>query len=114
VEKLQTPMVAGMGGAAILAALLSFGGGEKKTTPAPSTPDTNTPSKIDEADKSASPNQDGPWRAVCEEYAPYLLDGKNGKDPSQTPRGYKVFLQPNASTGTTEVDTKPDHQDSGA
>ena len=74
------------------------------------TPDTNISSKIDEADKSASPNQDGPWRAVCEEYAPYRLGGKNGKDPSQTPRGYKVFLRPNASSGTTEVDTKPDHQ----
>jgi hypothetical protein len=110
VEKLQTPMVAGMGGAAILAALLSFGGGEKKTTPAPSTPDTNTPSKIDEANKSTSPNQDGPWRAVCEEYAPYGFGEENGQDSPQIPRGYKVFLQPNALSGTTEIKTKPDRQ----
>jgi hypothetical protein len=115
VEKLQTPVVAGMGGAAILAAMLSFGAGEKKTTPAPS-PETNTSSRSYEADKSAAPNQDGPWRAVCEEYAPYGFGGENDKDPSSIPRGYKVFLRPNASSGTTEVDTKPnrDLQDRGA
>jgi hypothetical protein len=109
VEKLQTPVVAGMGGAAILAAMLSFGAGEKKTTPAPS-PETNTSSRSYEADKSAAPNQDGPWRAVCEEYAPYGFGGENDKDPSSIPRGYKVFLRPNASSGTTEVDTKPNRQ----
>jgi len=105
-EKLQTPVMAGMSGAAILAALLSFGGGDKKPTPPIPTPETKAFKSV-EAEKGAAPNQDGPWRAVCEEYAPYGFDGK---DPSRIPRGYKVFLRPNASGGTTEVNTKPDRQ----
>ena len=108
-EKLQTPVMAGMGGAAILAALFSFGGGDKKPTPPAATPETKAFKSV-ETERDAAPNQDGPWRAVCEEYAPYGFGGKDGNDPSQVPRGYKVLLRPNASGGTTEVNTKPDRQ----
>ena len=41
---------------------------------------------------------------------PTDLAGKTAKIRRRLRRGYKVFLRPNASSGTTEVDTKPDRQ----
>jgi hypothetical protein len=99
-----------MRGATILAALLSFGAGEKKTTLAPLAPEANTPSKSDDADMGVAPNPDAPWRAVCEEYAPCKFGEKNGTASTQDPGGHKALLQPNAPRGTTEIDTQPNRQ----
>ena len=87
-EKMQTPVVAGFSGAAVLAALLSFGGGDAKKPAAPQNHPVAKQSTNDAAEKETEPNQDGPWRAVCEEYAP---NGVYSADSPQTHRGYRLF-----------------------
>ena len=103
-EKVQTPVVAGVSGAAVLAALLSFGSSDTKRAAAPQNPPAAKQSSIDESEKGTAPNQEGPWRAVCEEYAP---NGDYKAGPTQTHRGY-VRLPSDIPDGTVEYTTKQD------
>jgi hypothetical protein len=70
-EKIETPVIAGVGGAAVLTALLSvFSGGSREPPQTPPERIPLTASAEGSAVASFLPNQDGPWRAICQEYAP--------------------------------------------
>jgi hypothetical protein len=96
----HTPVIAGLGGAALVAAAMSIGG--------PSSPPDAGPKPADTAVSEAAPaqiemtsNQQGPWYALCQEYATNEFD--QGKDPSQQ-RGIKGHQVPEeAEDGTVEV-----------
>jgi hypothetical protein len=128
---LETPVVAGVGGVAVLAAILSvFGGGGKET---PTQPETRSIAEH-QSDTSAAPgvlpNQDGPWRAICQEYAPYpvssapsgaQIKGKrevgasrqNKVDLTTISRGYKTIRRPSSVEGASEItikDGKSEHK----
>jgi hypothetical protein len=130
-EKLETPVVAGVGGVAVLAAILSvFGGGTKET---PTQPETRSIAEHQTETSTAPgvlPNQDGPWRAVCQEYAPYpfpstpsVAQPKRTKEVAASPqnkidlttvsRGYKTIRRPSSIEGASEItikDGKSEHK----
>jgi hypothetical protein len=124
-EKIETPVVAGVGGVAIIAALLSVFGGSNKETPNPlETRLAGQQSETSVVTSGVMPNQDGLWRAICQEYAPYPIKPissattqKNNKEvPSGTgskidltavSRGYAKIRKPSSSIeGATEVTIK--------
>jgi hypothetical protein len=124
-EKIETPVVAGVGGVAIIAALLSMFGGSKKETPSPlETRLVGQQSETSSVAPGVMPNQDGPWRAICQEYAPYPIeqissatapkdnkeipDGTKSKiDLTAVSRGYAKIRKPSSSVeGATEVTIK--------
>jgi hypothetical protein len=100
-EQRPAPIVAGIGGAALVAAVLSVGGHsvqpgiEKKSTDAQVTDKSST-----RAEAFAS-SQEGPWYAFCQEYATTEFD--HGEDPAQEwgIRGHHVPAE--AEEGTVEI-----------
>jgi hypothetical protein len=74
-EGSKTPVLAGVGGAAILAAVLSIGG---KPAPAPGVDRTVAGTRTSSVNEGAAPliapNRNGPWYAVCREYSTYKFD----------------------------------------
>lgn len=102
----KSPVMTGVGGAAILAAFLSFSGGNGQKAPVPQKPDPVKTLPSDTEAKATAPNQDGPWGAVCAEYAP---NGAFDAKPTQLHRGY---IEERGSLdrpdGTTEVSIGPD------
>jgi hypothetical protein len=107
-EKVQTPVVAGVSGAAVLAALFSFGGGgDARKAPAAPAPHAMQQTSSVETEKGSAPNQEGPWRAVCEEYAP---NGVYAAAPMETHRGYKAIRLPaDVPEETAEVTAQDAH-----
>ncbi len=99
----RTPVIAGIGGAAVIAAVLSIGG----LSPLP-----DAGSKVTSAQVAGTPgsqtemtsNQEGPWYAFCQEYSTTEFD--HGEDPPQE-RGIKGHRVPReAEEGTVEVTRK--------
>jgi hypothetical protein len=129
--KLETPVVAGVGGVAVFAAILSvFGGGSKETPTRPETRSTSEQRTESATAPGVPPNQDGPWRAACQEYAPYPIAStpsgaqpKGKREASDVPqskidlttvsRGYKTIRQPSSIEGASEItikDGKSEHK----
>jgi hypothetical protein len=98
-EEKRTPVIAGLGGAALVAAFMSFGGPSSPPdagVKAPQAAVTESSSQIE-----MTSNQEGPWYAFCQEYATTEFD--HGEDPSQE-RGIKGHQVPQeAEEGTVEV-----------
>ena len=134
-EKIETPVVAGVGGVAVLAALLSVFGGSGKDTAAPpeARAGADQQTQTTSIESTPLPNQEGPWRAICQEYAPYPLGsilpvtvaasgtktlstpkttkeaGATGGDKidfSKVNRGYKTIRQPGGDDEATEITVK--------
>jgi hypothetical protein len=124
--KLETPVVAGVGGVAVFAAILSLFGGGSKETPTRSEMRSTSEQRTESATApGVPPNQEGPWRAVCEEYAPYPLSStpsaaqskgkgeapavpQNKIDLTTVSRGYKTIRQPSSIDGASEITIKDD------
>ena len=124
-EKIETPVVAGVGGVAIIAALLSvFGGSSKEASTPHETRPVGQQTETLSVTSGVAPNQDGPWRAICQEYAPYpigpISSATTQKRSKDTPpgsgskidltavnRGYAKIRKPSSSIeGATEVTIK--------
>jgi hypothetical protein len=96
----QTPVIAGLGGAAVVAALLSFGGTSSPPDAGSKTPNTAV-SEASSGQIEMTSNQEGPWYAFCQEYATNEFD--MGKDP-QKERGISGHQVPEiADEGTVEL-----------
>jgi hypothetical protein len=99
-EEKRTPVIAGMSGAALVAALMSFGGPSSPTDAGAKAPHTAVTESSSSQIEMTS-NQEGPWYAFCQEYATTEFD--HGEDPSQE-RGIKGHQVPQeAEEGTVEV-----------
>jgi hypothetical protein len=102
-DEKRTPVIAGLGGAALVAAFMSMGGSS-------SPPDAGTKAtsaavaQSSDSQMEMTSNQEGPWYAFCQEYATTEFD--QGKDPPQE-RGIKGHRVPEeAEDGTVEVTRK--------
>jgi hypothetical protein len=101
-EKMQTPVLAGVGGAAILAAVMSMGG---KPATAPDADKADNGAEKSSASQDATPllapNRNGPWYAVCREYSTYKFDD----GPAQRlTGGYVEVRSPDAANAeATEI-----------
>jgi hypothetical protein len=93
-EKMQTPVLAGVGGVAILAAMVSMGG-KPSTAPDADRQQSGTQkyASTAAAGSPTAPNYNGPWFAVCREYSTHNFDEGSGQRPSggyvaePTPKG---------------------------
>ena len=100
-DQKPVPIVAGLGGAALVAAVLSIGGHSSSGV-------TETqPANLAVAEKSSSgavaftDNQEGPWYAFCQEYATTEFD--HGEDPSHEWGISGHHVPPEADEGTVEI-----------
>jgi hypothetical protein len=96
----NTSVIAGFGGAAVVAALMSIGGASSPPD-AGSTSGSAAVTETAPAQIEMTSNQEGPWYALCQEYATNEFD--QGKDPSRQ-RGITGHRVPEeADEGTVEV-----------
>jgi hypothetical protein len=100
-EQSQIPAVAGLGGAALLAAVLSFGAHSPADTANKASSDK--PAAADSSSISAAftSDQKGPWYAFCQEYATTEFD--HGEDPSHEWGIKGHHVPPEAEEGTVEI-----------
>jgi hypothetical protein len=101
VEDKRTPIIAGLGGVALAAAMFTGGGRSAVDTKA------NPPTKIESSSLSevqATTNDNGPWYAFCREYTTTGFD--HGTDPSDEPGTKSHRVPREAQDGTTEI-TRP-------
>jgi len=102
-DEKRTPVIAGLGGAALVAAVMSMGGHSPAPDGAAKAPGAMTVPASDSQIEMTS-NQEGPWYAFCQEYSTTEFD--HGTDP-QEERGMKGHQVPKeAEDGTVEVTRK--------
>lgn len=108
-DEKRSPVMAGLGGAALATALVTMGGSVSTRSTEPQMHKAaNVLPAGDHADITS--NQEGPWYAFCQEYATTEFD--HGEDPMQE-RGIKGHQVPaEAEVGTAEI-TRSIHDKNG-
>ena len=81
-EQRPAPIVAGLGGAALVAAVMSIGGHSSQPGTEKQSADTAVTDKYTTTAAAFTANQEGPWYAFCQEYATIEFD--HGEDPPKS------------------------------
>jgi hypothetical protein len=97
----RAPIVAGLGGAALVAAVLSVGGSSYQPASGKQTADTAVTDKALSTTAAFTSNQQGPWYAFCQEYATIEFD--HGDDPSLEWGIQGHHVPKEADEGTVEI-----------
>jgi hypothetical protein len=97
----KAPIVAGLGGAALVAAVLSFGGHSAQSDTEKQSANAAVTDKHSSTAAAFTANQAGPWYAFCQEYATTQFD--HGKDPSAEWGVSGHHVPEEADEGTVEI-----------
>lgn len=94
-------MIAGLGGGALVAAMLSLGGHSASAPPEAKSDKPDTVAAAANSPTEVTHNQDGPWYAFCQEYATDQFDRGNGREDELGVSTHRV--PSDAEGGTTEL-----------